>query len=173
MSLDFSSVICYCFISMKTGDVCPDDSQARSVSEIVTKRGTTVVLNCEIINIITNDKYFGHVTIDWNKHRETILRQYIGSVDYYNGYTESDVTYNTTDYSLTLHNVTPMHGGCYRCDQYYSKDPYDYISVTTASGKCKCKLRSGILGESFKQHYKVSVVIWNSKIALYLYHVYL
>ena len=124
-------------VYIQTGDVCSVWSQDKTQSEVATTTGNSAQLMCAS-RIYISDRY----TIYWTKYTqpsENVLRHYSysNSVYYYNGYSESEYTVNITDSSLTVHNVTLMDGGCYRCRQLRSnKYVYDAVSLTTASSKC-------------------------------------
>lgn len=45
-------------------------------------------------------------------------------------------THVTPDSSLTVHNVTLLEAGCYKCWQYPSTHVYDRVILTTGSGQC-------------------------------------
>ena len=123
-------------VSIHTGDGCSVRSYDRTHSEVITTTGNSVQLLC---GSLIYDSY----TLEWTRYYtssvKTILRRYSTSnrVHYDNGYSESDYTFNTTDSSLTVHNVTLMDAGCYKCTQtHYAKHVDDAVSITTSSSKC-------------------------------------
>ena len=125
-------------VSIQTDAVCSVSSEDKTHSEVVTTTGNSAQLSC-------GSQLFDEYDIVWLRYPPFSEATYILSyysvpklVRYHNGYSESDYTFNKTDSSLTVHNVTLTDAGCYRCKQNrYFKTVKDAVSLTTSSSKCK------------------------------------